>query len=381
MGSTGSIGTQALDIIRDNEELEVVGLGAGKNIKLLEEQVREFHPSLVTVQDEKDAAELRVRLADTDVRISWGMDGLVELASMPDSDMFLTAIVGTIGIRPTLAAIEAGKDIALSNKETLVTAGHLIMPLAKEKGIRILPVDSEHSAIFQCLQGTVKKHDGTCPVKRIWLTASGGPFLGKTAEELKNVTLKDALAHPNWSMGVKVTIDSASLVNKGLEVMEARWLFDVPIDDITVIIQPKSIIHSMVEFDDGAVIAQMGVPDMHLPIQYALLYGKRYHNTYEPLDFTKISEITFRNPDTDTFRGLPLAIRSAKTGGSMPTVFNAANEAAVKMFAGEEISFLQIYDIIEGAMDAHSVICEPSLEDILDAESWTHEYIRSRFIS
>lgn len=380
MGSTGSIGTQALDIVRENVELQVVGLGAGKNIKLLEEQVREFCPSLVTVRDKEDAEELRVRLADRNVRILWGMDGLIELAAMPESELFLTAIVGMIGIRPTLAAIEAGKDIALSNKETLVTAGHLIMPLARKKGVRILPVDSEHSAIYQCLQGTVKKEDGTYPVSRIWLTASGGPFLGKTTEELKNVTVRDALKHPNWDMGVKVTIDSASLVNKGLEVMEARWLFDVPIDRITVIVQPKSIIHSMVEFEDGAVIAQMGVPDMHLPIQYALLYGKRVSNSYEPLDFTKIGEIVIKNPDTETFRGLPLAIRSAKAGGSMPTVFNAANEAAVRLFAGGKISFLEIYDIIESAMDAHTVLSEPSLDEILGAEAWTHNFVRSRMI-
>ncbi len=379
MGSTGSIGTQALDIVRNNKDIEVVGLGAGKNLKLLEKQVREFLPALVTVWDERDAKDLRTALSDLDVKVLSGMDGLIKLAQMKESDLFLTAIVGMIGIRPTIKAIEAGKDIALANKETLVTAGHLIMPLAKEKKVHILPVDSEHSAIYQCLAGTKKDKNGKYPISKIWLTASGGPFLGKTREELLNVTLKDALKHPNWSMGTKVTIDSASLVNKGLEVMEAHWLFDVPIDDIIVIIQPKSIIHSMVEFEDGAVLAQMGIPDMHLPIQYALLDGDRKKYPLSPLDFRKISEITFKNPDMDTFKGLWLALHAAKTGGSLPTVFNAANECAVRGFVKENIKFLQIYDIIEAAMDNHSLIKEPSLEDILETENETYRFIESRF--
>ena len=377
MGSTGSIGTQTLDIVRNSGNIKVCGLGAGRNIALLEKQIREFRPSFVTVQDEECAKELRVRIADTDVLVSSGMEGLIELAQMEESSLFVTAIVGMIGIRPTLAAIEAGKDIALANKETLVTAGHIIMKAARENSVRILPVDSEHSAIYQCLQGNRKNADGSYPVRHIWLTASGGPFLGKTRDELKNVTLKDALKHPNWSMGTKVTIDSASLVNKGLEVMEAHWLFDTPIDDIIVIVQPKSIIHSMVEFNDGAVIAQLGAPDMHLPIQYAILDGERAYYPQDALDFRKISEITFKNPDTDVFKGLPLAIRAGKAGGNLPTVFNAANEAAVKMFVKEDIKFLQIYDIIGSAMDNMAFIPDPSLDEILETEAAVHDYIES----
>ena len=379
MGSTGSIGTQALDIIRKNKELKVVGLGAGRDVELLERQAREFRPKFVTLMNEKAAAELKTRLADTDIRVESGMDGLLELASLPESELFLTAIVGMIGIRPTLAAIKAGKDIALANKETLVTAGHLIMPLAKECGVRIIPVDSEHSAIYQCLQGTKKNKEDRYPIRKIWLTASGGPFLGKTREELEHIKLRDALAHPNWSMGTKVTIDSATLVNKGLEVMEARWLFDVPIDDITVVVQPKSIVHSMVEFTDGSVLAQLGIPDMHLPIAYALNDADRSVCSYESPDFLTLGSIRFLPPDTETFKGLPLALRAAKMGGTLPTVFNAANEAAVRMFVNGEISFLQIYDVIEYALSRHVSVFSPNLVQILEAEAETHRMIESRY--
>ena len=379
MGSTGSIGTQALDVVRNNkEELEVTGLGAGKNIRLLEKQAREFSPSYICVEDENDAKALRSALADTCIEVGSGREGLIRLAQMEESGLFLSAIVGMKGILPTVAAINAGKDIALANKETLVTAGHIIMPLAAEKKVRIIPVDSEHSAIYQCLQGAIRKDDGSYPLKRIWLTASGGPFRGMSKKELETVTVRDALKHPNWSMGTKVTIDSASMVNKGLEVMEAHWLFNTAVDDITVLIQPKSIIHSMVEFNDGAVLAQLGPPDMRMPIQYALLDGKRGEALCEPLDFTQISGITFDNPDNETFKGLPLAMYAARTGGSMPTVFNAANEAAVRLFVRENIKFLQIYDIIEAAMASHKLIKDPSIEDILAAEQEVYKEIESR---
>ena len=379
MGSTGSIGTQALDIIEFNPELRVVGLGAGKNIHLLEEQARKFSPKLVCVSEEADAKELRIRLSDLNIRVASGMDGLIELASMEESDLFLTAIVGMIGIRPTLAAIESGKTIALANKETLVTAGHLIIPLAQEKNVKILPVDSEHSAIYQCLAGTKEGKDGRKPLRKIWLTASGGPFYGKKVSELEQITLKQALDHPNWSMGTKVTIDSATLVNKGLEVMEASWLFDTPVDDIIPVIQRDSIIHSMVEFTDGSVIAQLGVPDMHVPIAYALNGGDRSAWQFESPDFFKLGSLSFAKPDTETFKGLPLALCAAHTGGSMPTVFNAANEAAVKLFTGGTIRFLQIYDVIEAAMQAHTPLANPSLDDILETEKETHLMIHKMF--
>ena len=342
LGSTGSIGTQTLDIVREHGDIRVAALGAGKNIRLLESQIREFRPGLAAVWDEKRALELKTRIADTDTKVVSGMDGLLELAELPETELLVTAIVGMIGIRPTMAALEAGKDIALANKETLVTAGHLIMPLAEEKGARILPVDSEHSAIFQCLHG-----ENRGDVSRLLLTASGGPFRGYSRKQLETVRLEDALKHPNWSMGQKITVDSATLVNKGLEVMEARWLFGVRLEQIQVLVQPRSVIHSMVEFRDGAVIAQLGTPDMHLPIQYALYYPRRLYLPGEKLDFEKLSEITFERPDTETFRGLPLALRAASAGGSMPTVFNAANERAVDKFLKREIGFLDIYDIID----------------------------------
>ena len=374
LGSTGSIGTQTLDVVRANGDLQVAALSAGSNIELLETQIREFHPKLAAVFSEEKASELRSRIRDLDVRVVSGMDGLLELAVLPESEILVTAIVGMIGIRPTIAAIEAGKDIALANKETLVTAGHLIMPLAKEKGVRILPVDSEHSAIFQCLAGNDSRS-----IDKLLITASGGPFRGKKREELRSVTVEDALRHPNWSMGHKITIDSATLVNKGLEVMEARWLFGVDLEEIQVVVQPKSIIHSMVQFCDGAVMAQLGTPDMKLPIQYALYYPERRYLAGERLDFRTLKEITFEEPDMETFEGLPLAIRAAKEGGTMPTVFNAANEALVAKFLQKKIAFLDIYEGIRGAMEHHRKREDPSLEEILDAEREAREWVE-RFL-
>ena len=374
LGSTGSIGTQTLDVVRANGDLEVEALSAGSNIDLLEQQIREFRPKLAAVYQEEKAVQLRERLRDMDVRVVSGMDGLLELAVMPETEILVTAIVGMIGIRPTIAAIEAGKDIALANKETLVTAGHLIMPLAKEKGVKILPVDSEHSAIFQCLSGEERRS-----VDKLLITASGGPFRGKKREELRKVTVEDALRHPNWSMGHKITIDSATLVNKGLEVMEARWLFDVELNDIQVVVQPKSIIHSMVQFRDGAVMAQLGTPDMKLPIQYALYYPDRRYLEGERLDFQTLKEITFEEPDTETFEGLPLAVRASREGGTMPTIFNAANERLVAKFLHREIAFLDIYDGIRGAMEHHQKKENPSLEEILDAEREAWEWVDQTF--
>ena len=374
LGSTGSIGTQTLDVVRANGDIEVLGISAGRNVKMLEEQAREFHPQLIAVWDENAAKDLAVRLADMDVKIVSGMEGLLELARMPQTDILVTAVVGMIGIRPTMEGIKAGKDIALANKETLVTAGHLIIPMAKEHGVQILPVDSEHSAIFQALHGEKRAQ-----VEKLLITASGGPFRGRKREELEQVTLADTLKHPNWVMGQKITVDSATLVNKGLEVMEARWLFDVDLDHIQVVVQSKSIIHSMVEFKDGAVMAQLGTPDMRLPIQYALYYPERRYLDGERLDFHKLKEITFEDPDMDTFLGLPMAMDAARKGGSMPTVFNAANELAVKKFLQEKIGFLDIYDIIAQSMERHTVIRNPDLEEILAVEDETYKWIESRW--
>ena len=379
MGSTGSIGTQTLDIVRERNDLKVCALSAGRNIKLLEKQAREFMPELIVIDSSFDASLLRASLKDTNIKVMSGMDGLIALAELENSDIFVGAIVGMIGIRPTIHAIKAGKDIALANKETLVTAGHIIKPLVKEYGVKLIPVDSEHSAIFQCLEGAPKNDENERIIHKIWLTASGGAFRGKVRNELLNIKAEEALVNPNWSMGNKVTIDSATLVNKGLEVMEAHWLFDVDYDDINVIIQPQSIIHSMVEYVDGAVIAQLGTPDMHLPIQYALIYPERKPLNSQRLDFTKLGSIIFENPDTDTFKGLPLAYSAGKMGGSMPTVFNAANEAAVDKFMRGKIGFLDIYDIIECSMQNHCIIKHPSLEEILEVEAKTHEYIESRW--
>ena len=374
LGSTGSIGTQTLDVVRLNGDIEVLGISAGSNVELLERQVREFHPRLAAVWKEEAARELAVRIADTETKVVSGMDGLLELSRMPETEILVTAIVGMIGIRPTIEAIRAGKDIALANKETLVTAGHLIIPMAKEYGVKILPVDSEHSAIFQALHGENPKE-----IAKLLITASGGPFRGKKTEELAHVTLADTLKHPNWVMGQKITVDSATLVNKGLEVMEAKWLFDMDLDNIEVVVQPKSIIHSMVEFKDGAVMAQLGTPDMRLPIQYALYYPERRYLDGERLDFRTLTQITFEEPDMKTFKGLPMAMEASRCGGSMPTVFNAANELAVNKFLHEKIGFLDIYEIIGQSMSRHKVIPHPDLEEILAVEKETYQWIESRW--
>lgn len=372
LGSTGSIGTQTLEIIRDNQDLQATALAAGQNVELMEKQIREFRPLIAGMWSQQAAADLKQRVADLPVRIVSGMEGLLEICSMAECDIVVTAVVGMIGIRPTIAAIENRKTIALANKETLVTAGHIIMPLAERMGVPILPVDSEHSAIFQSLQGRADN-----AVHRILLTASGGPFRGKTKEELENMTLEDALKHPNWSMGKKVTIDSASLVNKGLEVMEAKWLFGTRLDQIQVVVHPQSIVHSAVEYEDGAVIAQLGLPDMKLPIQYALLYPERRPMRMPRMDLFQIGQLTFEAPDTETFPGLKLAYRAAECGGSMPTVFNAANEMAVKLLLQRKIRFAEIPGIIEAAMNNHRVVENPNVEEILKAEAETYEFIES----
>ena len=372
LGSTGSIGTQTLDVIRaHSDELEVVALAAGSNKERLKEQIREFHPELVSLSDEKKAQELKEELAGEAVEVVCGMDGLIEVAGIDSADVVVTAVVGMMGILPTMEAIRKGKDIALANKETLVTAGHLIIPMAREYGVSILPVDSEHSAIFQCLQGEPKK-----ALDKILLTASGGPFRGKSAEFLETVTLEDALNHPNWSMGPKITIDSSTMVNKGLEVMEAKWLFGVDYSQIEVVIQPQSIIHSMVQYIDGAVIAQLGTPDMRVPIEYALFYPVRRSLPGDRLDFSKLSQITFEKPDYKVFRGLSLAIEAGKTGGTMPTVFNAANERAVAKFLKGEIKYTDIVRSIEKCMDAHKVSAHPDLEEILATEQWVYSVLQ-----
>lgn len=373
LGSTGSIGTQTLEIVRSNPDLQVIALAAGSNVSLMEQQVREFHPMLAVMGSEEAATDLKNRIADTDTRVSAGMEGMLELAILPQMEVLLTAIVGMIGIRPTIAAIKAGKTIALANKETLVTAGHIIMPLAKEKGVSILPVDSEHSAIFQSMHGENRER-----VSKILLTASGGPFRGKRTEELQDITVEDALKHPNWSMGRKITVDSATLVNKGLEVMEAKWLFDVEPEQIQVVVHPQSIIHSMVEYVDGGIMAQLGMPDMKLPIQYALFYPDRRPMDGRRVDFFALKSISFEEPDIKTFRGLQLAYDAIAAGGSMPTVFNAANEKAVGLFLDKKIRFLAIYDLIQGAMEQHKVIANPTVDEILEAEAQAHAYISGK---
>ena len=373
LGSTGSIGTQTLEIVRSNPDLQVIALAAGSNVSLMEQQVREFHPMLAVMGSEAAAADLKNRIAHTDTRVSAGMEGVLELAILPQMEVLVTAIVGMIGIRPTIAAIKAGKTIALANKETLVTAGHIIMPLAKEKGVSILPVDSEHSAIFQSMHGENRER-----VSKILLTASGGPFRGKKTEELQDITVEDALKHPNWSMGRKITVDSATLVNKGLEVMEAKWLFDVEPEQIQVVVHPQSIIHSMVEYVDGGIMAQLGMPDMKLPIQYALFYPDRRPMDGRRVDFFALKSISFEEPDIKTFRGLQLAYDAIAAGGSMPTVFNAANEKAVGLFLDKKIRFLAIYDLIQGAMEQHKVIANPTVDEILEAEAQAHAYISGK---
>ena len=374
LGSTGSIGTQTLDVVHANGDIQVMGISAGRNITKLEEQAREFSPKLVAVWDEKAAEDLKVRLHDTDIKIVSGMEGLLELASMEEVEILVTAIVGMLGIRPTIQAIRSGKDIALANKETLVTAGHLIMPMAEKYGVKILPVDSEHSAVFQALNGESGKE-----IHKLLITASGGPFRGRKRADLEKVTLADTLKHPNWVMGQKITVDSATLVNKGLEVMEAKWLFDVELDQIQVVVQPQSVIHSMVEFEDGGIMAQLGTPDMRLPIQYALYYPHRRYLDGDRLDFAKLGQITFEEPDMETFLGLPMAIQAAREGGSMPTVFNAANELAVRKFLHEEIGFLDIYDIIGQSMERHKKQESPDLDEILAVENETYQWIESRW--
>lgn len=371
LGSTGSIGTQTLDIVRSNkEELQVLALAAGSNVTLLEEQVREFAPKMVVMWSEEAAADLKARISDMDVRVCSGMEGLLEIAVMEEVEVLVTAIVGMIGIRPTIEAIKAGKDIALANKETLVCAGHIIMPLAKEKGVSILPVDSEHSAIFQSMNGEPKNR-----INKILLTASGGPFRGKKRKDLKNIKVEDALKHPNWSMGRKITIDSSTLVNKGLEVMEAKWLFNVEPEQIQVVVHPQSIIHSMVEYVDGAVIAQLGVPDMKLPIQYALFYPDRRVMNEKKLDFFELQSMTFEKPDMETFYGLKLAYEALKEGGSMPTVYNAANEKAVALFLNRKIAYLQIPELIERSMKEHQMIKNPDVRQILETEASVYSCI------
>lgn len=372
LGSTGSIGTQTLDVVREHsDELQVVALAAGSHKERLKEQIKEFHPKLVSLSDEKKAQELKEELAGEQVEVVCGMEGLIEVAGADSADVVVTAVVGMMGILPTMEAIKKGKDIALANKETLVTAGHLIIPMAKEYGVSILPVDSEHSAIFQSLQGEPK-----AALDKILLTASGGPFRGKSAEFLETVTLEDALNHPNWSMGPKITIDSSTMVNKGLEVMEAKWLFGVDYSQIEVVIQPQSIIHSMVQYVDGAIIAQLGTPDMRVPIEYALFYPERRSLSGDRLDFSKLSQITFEKPDYKVFRGLSLAIEAGKTGGTMPTVFNAANERAVAKFLKGEIKYTDIVRSIEKCMDAHKVSAHPDLEEILATEQWVYSILQ-----
>ena len=374
LGSTGSIGTQTLEVIDEHKDLEVAALACGRNIRLMEQQIRKFAPKLVSVWNEEDAAALRMAVADLDVRVVYGMDGLLEIATMPQMDILVTAIVGMLGIRPTIAAIKAGKTIALANKETLVTAGHIIMPLAKECNVPILPVDSEHSAIFQSRNG-----ERNNKIAKILLTASGGPFRGRTIDQLKNIQVEDALKHPNWAMGRKITIDSSTLVNKGLEVMEAKWLFDVTLDQIQVVVHPQSVIHSAVEYEDGAVIAQLGTPDMRLPIQYALYYPNRRSLSGKRLDLFELGQLTFEKPDTKTFRGLALAYQAMQRGGNVPTAFNAANEKAVAMFLDRKIGYLDIVEIIEASMEACSFVENPDVDQILATEQEVYDFIDSRW--
>ena len=374
LGSTGSIGTQTLDVVREQGDICVTALAAGNNITLLEQQIREFHPALAAVWEENRAKELREKIKDCNTKVVSGMEGLLEIAVQPEAEILVTAIVGMLGIRPTIAAMKAGKDIALANKETLVTAGHLIMPLAKEQGVSILPVDSEHSAIFQSLNG---EHGNK--IDKILLTASGGPFRGRKRAELENIQVEDALKHPNWSMGQKITIDSATLVNKGLEVMEAKWLFGTELEQIQVVVHPQSVIHSMVQYEDGAVIAQLGTPDMRLPIQYALYYPQRRTLSGKRLDFYELANLTFEKPDLDTFTGLKLAMEALKQGGNIPTAFNAANERAVAKFLDRKIRFLEIPEIIAACMEHCTYIAHPGVEEILDTEQAAYEYIEGRW--
>ena len=374
LGSTGSIGTQTLEVVDEQRDIEVVAMSCGSNLKLLEKQIRKYHPKLVSVWKEEDAKSLRTSIADLDVDILYGMDGLIAVATYEEAETVVTAIVGMLGIQPTIAAIKAHKKIALANKETLVTAGHIIMPLAEEYGVPILPVDSEHSAIFQSLQGNANNK-----ISKILLTASGGPFRGKTREELLNIQVEDALKHPNWEMGRKITIDSSTLINKGLEVIEAKWLFGVDLDQIQVVVHPQSIIHSAVEYEDGAVIAQLGTADMRLPIQYALYYPQRRSLSGKRLDLFELANLSFEKPDMDTFRGLAFAFDAMKQGGNIPTIFNAANEKAVALFLDRKIKYLEILDIIEAAMKECKYVDAPTVEQILETEQEVYDYIGSRW--
>ena len=374
LGSTGSIGTQTLEVVDEQRDIEVVAMSCGSNLKLLEKQIRKYHPKLVSVWKEEDAKSLRTSIADLDVDILYGMDGLIAVATYEEAETVVTAIVGMLGIQPTIAAIKANKKIALANKETLVTAGHIIMPLAEEYGVPILPVDSEHSAIFQSLQGNANNR-----ISKILLTASGGPFRGKTREALLNIQVEDALKHPNWEMGRKITIDSSTLINKGLEVIEAKWLFGVALDQIQVVVHPQSIIHSAVEYEDGAVIAQLGTADMRLPIQYALYYPKRRSLSGKRLDLFELANLSFEKPDMDTFRGLAFAFDAMKQGGNIPTIFNAANEKAVALFLDRKIKYLEILDIIESAMKECKYVDAPTVEQILETEQEVYDYIGSRW--
>ena len=374
LGSTGSIGTQTLQIVRENDDIEVIALSAGSNVSLLERQVREFAPQFVSLWEEKTAADLRTRIADLNVPVLSGLEGLTAVATAQDAQTVVTGIVGMLGVRPTIAAIKAGKTIALANKETLVTAGHIIMPLAAQCGVQILPVDSEHSAIFQSLNGERNNQ-----IDKILLTASGGAFRGKTREQLEKIDPAQALVNPNWVMGKKVTVDSSTLINKGLEVMEARWLFDVRPDQIQVVVQPESIVHSMVQFADGAVMAQLGVPDMKLPIQYAIYYPERRYLGGARLDFWSLGQLTFEKPDMETFYGLKLAYQAIETGGNMPTVFNAANERAVPLFLGGKIRYLEIPEIVQRCMEDIAFTADPDVDQILDTERAVDEYINRHY--
>ena len=374
LGSTGSIGTQTLAVADEHSDIEIVAMSCGKNIDLFEKQIRKYKPKLVSVWSDDDARKLKLSISEMDVKVESGMDGLLSVATVDESEILVTAIVGMLGIRPTIAAIEAGKTIALANKETLVTAGHIIMPLAKKNNVQILPVDSEHSAIFQSLQGNDNNK-----ISRILLTASGGPFRGMTRQQMADIQVEDALKHPNWEMGRKITIDSSTMVNKGLEVMEAKWLFDVELEQIQVVVHPQSVIHSAVEYEDGAVIAQLGTPDMRLPIQYALYYPKRNTLSGKRLDLFELGSLTFEKPDIDNFKGLDLAYKAMRLGGNIPTAFNAANEKAVDLFLNRKIKYLQITDIIESVMDECEYIDSPSVEQILETEKRAYEYIGNRW--
>ncbi|WP_278244296.1 1-deoxy-D-xylulose-5-phosphate reductoisomerase [Caldisalinibacter kiritimatiensis] len=374
LGSTGSIGRQALDVIRNNQNYKVVGLSANNNIELLEEQAQEFKPNIIAVYNEEKAKILKHRLDGSDIEVVSGLEGLNRVATESSANIVLTSVVGMIGLIPTLKAIEHGKSIALANKETLVTAGKLVMNAAKDKGISIIPVDSEHSAIFQCLNTENEKE-----ISKIILTASGGPFRGMNYDEIKDVTVKDALKHPNWSMGKKITIDSATMMNKGLEVIEAKWLFNIDIEKIDVVVHPQSIVHSMVEYVDGSIIAQLGITDMRIPIQYALTYPRRTSNNLEKLNLSRIGTLTFEKPNYKTFPCLALAYEAIKIGGTMPAVLNAANEVAVDMFLKEKIKFYDIPRIIEHTMEKHSIIKEATMDDILNSDKWARKIISKDF--